>query len=95
MSVDSKVCIYEGDVGKSVFEITETKTFVNKYQIVADDPDSAFTIWLDQRSTNLKVEDGSNCISSYEKEYSELGSTVKIADILYDKDEDEVYCENK
>ena len=95
MSVDKGVIAYKADVGKGVYEIEHTTTYVTKWQVVADNKDSAFDIWLEQSKEDLKTEDGTNCVCSYVKDYSELGETKEIATVMYNEEEDEVYCENK
>ena len=94
-AVDKGVMYFRADVGKKVYEIEHTTTFITKWQVVANNEDEAFDTYLEQRTENLKTEDGNNCVCSYVKDYSELGGTKEIADIKYDQEEDEVYSEIK
>ena len=93
MSVDKNVMYFKADVGKKVYEIEHTTTFITKWQVVANNEDEAFDTYLDQSKEDLKTEDGNNCVCSSVKDYGELGKTKKIADIKYDQEEDEVYPE--
>jgi len=93
--VDKGVMYFKADVGKKVYEIEHTTTYVTKWQVVADNKDSAFDIWLEQSKEDLKTEDGNNCVCSSVKDYSELGKTKEIADKKYNQEEDEVYPEIK
>ena len=95
MSVDKNVMYFKADVGKKVYEIEHTTTFITKWQVVANNEDQAFDTYLEQRTENLKTEDGNNCVCSSVKDYSEMGGTKKIATVMYNEEEDEVYCENK
>ena len=93
MSVDKNVMYFKADVGKKVYEIEHTTTYVTKWQVVANNEDQAFDTYLEQRTENLKTEDSNNCVCSSVKDYSEMGGTKKIADIKYDQEEDEVYLD--
>ena len=42
---------------------------------------------------DLKTEDGTNCVCSYVKDYGQMGDTKEIAEIKYNKEDDEVYAE--
>jgi len=91
--VDKNVYYFEADVGKKVYEIEHETTYVTKWQVVAEDRDQAFDIWLEQSKEDLKTEDGINCVCSYVKDYSQIGNTKEIAEIKYDKEMDEVIAE--
>jgi len=95
MSVDKNVMYFKADVGKKVYEIEHTTTYVTKWQVVANNEDEAFDTYLEQRTENLKTEDGNNCVCSSVRDFNELGKTKEIATVMYNKEEDEVYCENK
>ena len=92
-AVHNRVMVFQSDVGKKVYEIEHTTTYVTKWQVIAEDRDKAFDIWLEQSKEDLKTEDGTNCVCSYVKDYSELGETKEIATVMYDEEEDEVYPE--
>jgi len=95
MSVDKNVMYFKADVGKKVYEIEHTTTFITKWQVVANNEDEAFDTYLEQRTENLKTEDGNNCVCSSVRDFNELGKTKEIAEIKYDQEEDEVYPEIK
>jgi hypothetical protein len=42
---------------------------------------------------DLSTEDGKDCVCSYVKDYSQVGSTKVIAEIKYNKEDDEVYAD--
>ena len=91
--VDRKVDYFEADVGKKVYEIEHETTYVTKWQVVAENRDQAFDIWLEQSKEDLKTEDGTNCVCSYVKDYTQLGKTQIIAEIKHNKEDDEVYAD--
>tara|TARA_R100001460_G_scaffold50266_2_gene88597 strand:+ start:211 stop:549 length:339 start_codon:yes stop_codon:yes gene_type:complete len=93
MMIDSKLCLTNKDVGKKVYEIENETTYVSRWQVIAKDQDEAFEIWLDQHSQDLKTEDGAadTCVCTYVKDYSQMGDTKEVAEIKYNKEEDEVY----
>ena len=83
--VDKNLYYFEADVGKKVYEIEHETTYVTKWQVVAEDRDQAFDIWLEQSKEGLKTEDGINCVCSYVKDYGQIGDTKEIAEIKYNK----------
>ena len=93
--VDRNVDYFEADVGKKVYEIEHETTYVTKWQVVAEDKDQAFDIWLENSKEDLKTEDSAsnNCVCSYVKDYGQMGDTKEIAEIKYNKEDDEVYAE--
>ena len=91
--VDKNVDYFEADVGKKVYEIEHETTYVTKWQVVAEDRDQAFDIWLENSKEDLKTEDGTNCVCSYVKDYTQIGKTQVIAEIKHNKEDDEVYAE--
>ena len=91
--IDKNLDYFEADVGKKVYEIEHETTYVTKWQVVAEDRDQAFDIWLEQSKEDLKTEDGTNCVCSYVKDYGQMGDTKEIAEIKYNKEDDEVYAE--
>ena len=91
--VDEALYFFEKDVGKKVYEIEHETTYVTKWQVVAKDRDQAFDIWLEQSTEDLKTEDGINCVCSYVKDYGQMGDTKEIAEIKYNKEDDEVYAD--
>ena len=91
--VDKNLDYFEADVGKKVYEIEHETTYVTKWQVVAEDRDQAFDIWLEQSKEDLKTEDGTNCVCSYVKDYTQLGKTQVIAEIKHNKEDDEVYAD--
>ena len=93
MCVDKNVMYFKADVGKKVYEIEHTTTYVTKWQVVANNEDEAFDTYLDQSKEDLKTEDGNNCVCSSVKDYGELGKTKKIATVMYNEEDDEVYPE--
>jgi len=93
--VDKGVMYFRADVGKKVYEIEHTTTYVTKWQVVANNEDEAFDTYLEQRTENLKTEDGNNCVCSSVRDFNELGKTKEIADIKYNQEDDEVYPEIK
>ena len=44
--VDKNLYYFEADVGKKVYEIEHETTYVTKWQVVAENKDQAFDIWL-------------------------------------------------
>ena len=93
VKIDKNVDYFEADVGKKVYEIEHETTYVTKWQVVAENRDQAFDIWLENSKEDLKTEDGTNCVCSYVKDYGQMGDTKEIAEIKYDKEMDEVYAE--
>jgi hypothetical protein len=91
--IDKNVDYFEADVGKKVYEIEHETTYVTKWQVVAEDRGQAFDIWLEQSTADLKTQDGTNCVCSYVKDYGQIGETKEIAEIKYNKEDDEVYAE--
>ena len=93
--VDKNLDYFEADVGKKVYEIEHETTYVTKWQVVAEDKDQAFDIWLENSKEDLKTEDSAsnNCVGSYVKDYGQMGDTKEIAEIKYNKEDDEVYAE--
>ena len=55
--VDKNLYYFEADVGKKVYEIEHETTYVTKWQLVAEDRDQAFDIWLEQSKEDLKTEE--------------------------------------
>ena len=43
--------------------------------------DQAFNIWLENHKVDLATEDGKDCVCSYIKDYTQIGSTKEIAKI--------------
>ena len=91
--VDEALYFFEKDVGKKVYEIEHETTYVTKWQVLAENRDQAFDIYLEQSREDLNTENGINCVCSYVKDYGQMGDTKEIAEIKYDKEMDEVYAE--
>ena len=53
----------------------------------------AFNTWLAENKQDLVTEDGTNCVCSYVKDYTQLGKTQVIAEIKHNKEDDEVYAD--
>ena len=70
--VDRNVDYFEADVGKKIYEIEHETTYVTKWQVVAEDRDQAFDIWLEQSKEDLKTEDGTNCVCSIREAHSQI-----------------------
>ena len=82
--VDEALYYFDKDVGKKVYEIEYEVTYVTRWQVLAKDYDEAFKIWL---------EDGKDTVCSYAKDYTQIGKCTKIAEIKYNKKDDEVYAD--
>ena len=91
--VDEALYFFEKDVGKKVYEMEYEITHLTKWQILAEDKDQAFNIWLENHKVDLATEDGKDVVCSYVKDYSQVGSTKVIAEIKYNKEDDEVYAD--
>ena len=91
--VDEALYFFEKDVGKKVYEIEYEATYVTKWQVLANDENEAFNIWLEGNKQDLVTEDGKDCVCSYVKDYTQLGKTQVIAEIKYNKEDDEVYAD--
>ena len=91
--VDEALYFFEKDVGKKVYEMEYEITYVTKWQILAEDKNQAFDIWLAENKQDLVTEDGKDCVCSYVKDYTQLGKTQVIAEIKYNKEDDEVYAD--
>ena len=91
--VDRNLNYFEADVGKKVYEIEYEITYVTKWQVVAEDKDQAFNIWLENHKVDLATEDGKDVVCSYVKDYTQIGSTKEIAKIKLDIDNDEVIAD--
>ena len=91
--VDEALYSSEKDVGKKVYEIEYEATYITKWQVIANDENEAFNIWLAENKQDLVTEDGTNCVCSYVKDYTQLGKTQVIAEIKYNKEDDEVYAD--
>jgi len=91
--VDEALYFFEKDVGKKVYEIESEVTYVTKWQVLAEDKDQAFNIWLENHKVDLATEDGKDCVCSYIKDYTQIGSTKEIAKIKLDIDNDEVIAD--
>ena len=63
------------------------------FPILAEDKDQAFNIWLENHKVDLSTEDGKDCVCSYVKDYTQIGSTKEIAKIKLDIDNDEVIAD--
>ena len=90
--VDKNLYYFEADVGKKVYEMEYEITYVTKWQILAEDKDQAFNIWLENHKVDIATEDGKDVVCSYVKDYTQIGSTKEIAEIKYNKEDDEVYA---
>ena len=91
--VDEALYFFEKDVGKKVYEIESEVTYVTKWQVLAEDKDQAFNIWLENHKVALATDDGKDCVCSYVKDYTQMGKTQVIAEIKYNKKDDEVYAD--
>ena len=91
--VDEALYFFEKDVGKKVYEMEYEITYATKWQILAEDKDQAFKIWLENHKVDIATEDGKDVVCSYVKDYSQVGSTKVIAEIKYNKEDDEVYAD--
>ena len=91
--VDESLCFFKKDVGKKVYEIEYEATYITKWQVIANDENEAFNTWLAENKQDLVTEDGTNCVCSYVKDYTQLGNTETIAEIKYNEKEDEVYAD--
>ena len=91
--VDEALYFFEKDVGKKVYEMEYEITYVTKWQILAEDKDQAFKIWLENHKVDIATEDGKDVVCSYVKDYTQIGSTKEIAEIKYNKEDDEVYAD--
>ena len=91
--VDEALYFFKKDVGKKVYEIEYEATYVTKWQVLAEDENEAFNTWLAENKQDLVTEDGTNCVFSYVKDYMQLGKTQVIAEIKYNKEDDEVYAD--
>ncbi len=91
--VDEALYFFEKDVGKKVYEMEYEVTYVTKWQVLAENRDQASDIWIENHKIDLATEDGTNCVCSYVKDYSQVGHTKEIAEIKYNKEDDEVYAE--
>ena len=91
--VDEALYFFEKDVGKKVYEMEYEITYATKWQILAEDKDQAFKIWLENHKVDIATEDGKDVVCSYVKDYTQIGSTKEIAEIKYNKEDDEVYAE--
>ena len=70
-------------------------TYVTKWQVVAEDRDQAFDIWLEQSvKIDLKTEDGTRLqYVLMLKTMDRWADTKEIAEIKYNKEDNEVYAE--
>ena len=91
--VDEALYFFEKDVGKKVYEMEYEITYATKWQILAEDKDQAFKIWLENHKVDIATEDGKDVVCSYVKDYTQIGSTKEIAEIKYNKEDDEVYAD--
>ncbi len=91
--VDESLCLFKKDVGKKVYEIEYEATYITKWQVIANDENEAFNTWLAENKQDLVTEDGTNCVCSYVKDYTEIGKTQIIAEIKHNKEDDEVYAD--
>ena len=92
--VDEALYFFEQDVGKKVYEIEYEVTYVTKWQVLAEDRDKAFDLWLENSKLNMSTEDGHNTVCSYAKDYTQMGNIKEIAKIKYDsKDNGEVIAD--
>ena len=91
--VDEALYYFDKDVGKKVYEIEYEVTYVTKWQVLAEDRDKAFDVWLENHKLNMSTEDGRNTVCSYAKDYTQMGKVNKIATIKYNKEDDEVYAD--
>ena len=91
--VDQSLYYFEQDVGKKVYEIEYEVTYVTKWQVIAEDENEAMNKWLQEHKLDLATEDGKDCVCSYIKDYTQIGSTKEIAKIKLDIDNDEVIAD--
>tara|TARA_R100001082_G_scaffold76619_1_gene44586 strand:- start:261 stop:539 length:279 start_codon:yes stop_codon:yes gene_type:complete len=91
--VDKALYFFEKDVGKKVYEMEYEVTYITKWQVLAENKDQAFDIWLKNHKIDIATEDGKDVVCSYVKDYTQIGSTKEIAKIKYNKEDDEVYAE--
>ena len=91
--VDEALYFFEKDVGKKVYEMEYEITYATKWQILAEDKDQAFKIWLENHKIDIATEDGKDVVCSYVKDYTQIGSTKEIAENKYNKEDDEVYAD--
>ena len=91
--VDKSLCFFKKDVGKKVYEIEYEATYITKWQVIANNENEAFNTWLAENKQDLVTEDGTNCVCSYVKDYTQLGKTQVIAEIKHNKEDDEVYAD--
>ncbi len=91
--VDESLCLFKKDVGKKVYEIEYEATYITKWQVIANDENEAFNTWLAENKQDLVTEDGTNCVCSYVKDYTQIGKTQIIAEIKHNKKDDEVYAD--
>ena len=91
--IDEALYFSEKDVGKKVYEMEYEITYATKWQILAEDKDQAFKIWLENHKVDIATEDGKDVVCSYVKDYTQIGSTKEIAKIKLDIDNDEVIAD--
>jgi hypothetical protein len=91
--VDEALYFFKKDVGKKVYEIEYEVTYVTKWQVLAEDRDKAFDLWLEEHKLNMSTEDGKDIVCSYAKDYTQMGNVKEIATIKYNKEDDEVYAD--
>ena len=91
--VDEALYFFEKDVGKKIYEIEYEVTYVTKWQVLAEDRDKAFDLWLEEHKLNMSTEDGKDTVCSSSKDYTEIGGCKEIATIKYNKEDDEVYAD--
>ena len=91
--VDEALYFSKKDVGKKVYEIEYEVTYVTKWQVLAEDRDKAFDLWLEEHKLNMSTEDGKDIVCSYAKDYTQMGNVKEIATIKYNKEDDEVYAD--
>jgi ABC-type antimicrobial peptide transport system ATPase subunit len=91
--VDEALYFSEKDVGKKVYEMECEITYAIKWQILAEDKNQAFKIWLENHKVDIATEDGKDVVCSYVKDYTQINSTKEIAKIKLDIDNDEVIAD--
>ena len=91
--VDEALYYFDKDVGKKIYEIEYKVEYDTKWQVLAEDRDKAFNIWLEEHKIDLATEDGKDCVCSYTKDYTQIGNVKEIATIKYNKEDDEVYAD--
>ena len=91
--VDEALCLFHNDVDKEIYEIEYEVTYVTKWQVLAEDRDKAFDLWLEEHKLNMSTEDGKDIVCSYAKDYTQMGNVKEIATIKYNKEDDEVYAD--